>query len=385
MQAEHSSLLLRQVGPYANVGGNGTPPATSSPGYSPSFDGDDRDPAPNVANPEEPPSDTNNPSIGPQPDDTTLTPSELEIPDTDVPQTANPDLPPSDDNNPSNGPQPDYSTLPLSSRPIPGDGDKDDGGGDDLKPNNEGVGAGATDAGTLATLGTLIANYLRPITPNFLKPIVSAFTTAGGIATGAVVSGVALLLYPRPMGGRPDTIVSQSIGAEIIASTGELIIDGETSGIHVIPVSYDDYGNPTGFGPASLGDAEELGNLLGAPVFVGEPLGQLVDNGSVVNNDGVPGDGVEESAEAAINHDAEYPPDPSQIEHIFGDRPGHIPDTEENRELVQDAVNEENFQGTNQFGNEVYHEVNNDGSQTWVHVRDGVIQNAGVNAPGNHY
>ena len=85
-----------------------------------------------------------------------------------------------------------------------------------------------------------------------------------------------------------------------------------------------------------------------------------------------------------LEHNAEFPPNPDQTEHIFGDRPGHIPDTPENRERVLDAVNEGNYRDTDQYGNQRHFEVNDDGSQTWVHVRNGVIQNAGVNAPGRH-
>lgn len=58
--------------------------------------------------------------------------------------------------------------------------------------------------------------------------------------------------------------------------------------------------------------------------------------------------------------------------------------TPENRDQIQDAVNEENFRDTDEYGNQQYFEENEDGSQTWVTVRDGVIQNAGVNAPGEH-
>ncbi|MBO9458095.1 hypothetical protein [Labrenzia sp. R5_0] len=76
------------------------------------------------------------------------------------------------------------------------------------------------------------------------------------------------------------------------------------------------------------------------------------------------------------------PDNPSQLGHVFGDRPGHLPDTPQNRQLLVDTSNNpSNLHGTDRFGNEVHTITQADGSQVWVYTRNGVIQNGGVNNP----
>ncbi|MDR0298972.1 MAG: hypothetical protein LBI13_02665 [Streptococcaceae bacterium] len=71
----------------------------------------------------------------------------------------------------------------------------------------------------------------------------------------------------------------------------------------------------------------------------------------------------------------------AQIQHIFDDRAGHLSDTPENRELLENtAGSPDNFSGgPDSYGNNWYSKINSDGSQTWVTTRNGVIQNGGVN------
>lgn len=76
------------------------------------------------------------------------------------------------------------------------------------------------------------------------------------------------------------------------------------------------------------------------------------------------------------------PDNPSQLGHVFGDRPGHLPDTPQNRQLLVDTSNNPaNSLGANRFGNEVHVSTRPDGSQIWVETRNGIIQNGGVNNP----
>jgi filamentous hemagglutinin len=75
-----------------------------------------------------------------------------------------------------------------------------------------------------------------------------------------------------------------------------------------------------------------------------------------------------------------FPANPSQIEHIFRNDPGHISDTPENRQLlVETASDPRNFQGINSFQTQTFTRSQADGSQIWVQVRNGVIQNGGIN------
>ncbi len=80
------------------------------------------------------------------------------------------------------------------------------------------------------------------------------------------------------------------------------------------------------------------------------------------------------------------PQDDSQLKHIFREKEGHLPDTKENRDYLERLANDEKcYQGTDERGNSWYAETLPDGSQGWVSVRDGIIQNGGINGPDSLY
>jgi len=82
----------------------------------------------------------------------------------------------------------------------------------------------------------------------------------------------------------------------------------------------------------------------------------------------------------ALPSPASFPTNPSQLQHIFRDAPGHYAeDTPENRAQIQMAINQADFSHVDQFGNSIYGGLNSNGTQTWVSVQGGTIQNAGVN------
>lgn len=75
-----------------------------------------------------------------------------------------------------------------------------------------------------------------------------------------------------------------------------------------------------------------------------------------------------------------FPENTDQLRHIFRSRTGHYPlDTETNRRAILETITPTNFVGIDNRGNEIYFQNNPDGSQNWTYVRNGLIQNAGIN------
>jgi RHS repeat-associated protein len=82
----------------------------------------------------------------------------------------------------------------------------------------------------------------------------------------------------------------------------------------------------------------------------------------------------------------QFPENPGQVQHIFRNEPGHIPDTPSNRMLLQDVANDpSSVLGPDKFGNTWAARINADGSQTWVQYRGNTIINGGVNNPPKLY
>ena len=78
---------------------------------------------------------------------------------------------------------------------------------------------------------------------------------------------------------------------------------------------------------------------------------------------------------------ANFPANPSQIRHMFADRDGHLADSPATRERVKELVNRaEHYLGRDKWGNEWYAQIDAEGHQLWAVVRDGTIQNCGLNA-----
>jgi hypothetical protein len=69
------------------------------------------------------------------------------------------------------------------------------------------------------------------------------------------------------------------------------------------------------------------------------------------------------------------------IPHMFDDRPGHLPDTAENRALFRDlAADQDNyFAKADSHGTLWCERLLEDGTQLWAQIRDGKIRNCGHN------
>ena len=101
----------------------------------------------------------------------------------------------------------------------------------------------------------------------------------------------------------------------------------------------------------------------------------------------------DEAAEMVVKHGDEViedgtdviktnriPYNDSTIGHIFSGAEGHIPDTLENRALLENVANNvDNFRDKDKYENEWYTMDLEEGSQVWVEVRNGNIFEGGIN------
>ena len=86
------------------------------------------------------------------------------------------------------------------------------------------------------------------------------------------------------------------------------------------------------------------------------------------------------SPENSQNNTISLPENNSQLEHIFGNRPGHVPDTAENRRMLENLANDSTkFKGRDKYGNSWNITLNDDGKQPWVRYQNGVINEGGIN------
>ena len=74
------------------------------------------------------------------------------------------------------------------------------------------------------------------------------------------------------------------------------------------------------------------------------------------------------------------PKNKSQLDHIFRNASGHLPDTPENRKLLSDLANDESkYRGNDKWGNSWNIRENADGTQDWTRHQNGVINEGGRN------
>lgn len=66
--------------------------------------------------------------------------------------------------------------------------------------------------------------------------------------------------------------------------------------------------------------------------------------------------------------------------HIFDDRPGHLPDNQKNRERIKEVVTDPTkYLGPDKHGNWWFGEILPDGTQIWGQARGEMIMNGGLN------
>jgi len=75
------------------------------------------------------------------------------------------------------------------------------------------------------------------------------------------------------------------------------------------------------------------------------------------------------------------PENDSQLKHIFRKAEGHLEDTPENRELLENLANDIKYHaGKDQYGNDWNFRNNDNGAQDWVRSRNDTINDGGRNS-----
>ncbi len=111
-------------------------------------------------------------------------------------------------------------------------------------------------------------------------------------------------------------------------------------------------------------------DLLGVIPFVGE----VADTAKIARV-------ADKAADiATVTKKVSLPDKPAQIKHIFGNRPGHLPDTPSNRKLLTDTANTPKYyRGTDRFGNQWHVQMDEKGRQVWTRSQNGKINEGGRN------
>jgi filamentous hemagglutinin len=72
--------------------------------------------------------------------------------------------------------------------------------------------------------------------------------------------------------------------------------------------------------------------------------------------------------------------DDASATHIFSGKPGHMPDTPDNRRLLEDVANDpQAWIVDDVYGNSWYARIDANGRQVWAKVRDGRVISGGMN------
>ena len=136
-------------------------------------------------------------------------------------------------------------------------------------------------------------------------------------------------------------------------------------------------------GAVTIGKAISAGSEAGGALPSTLGLGKS-GAGAALELDGVGANGAASEGLETTNNS--LPSNSSQLSHIFRDDVGHLMDTPENQQaLVNLTNNPANRLGTDRFGNQWFAQIQSDGSQLWGSVRNGVVQNGGLNTTPRNF
>ena len=136
-------------------------------------------------------------------------------------------------------------------------------------------------------------------------------------------------------------------------------------------------------GGSSSGGQQVVLPGVGEVTIPGDAAGSVagvLPPGSILRDQENKKESEEEGKGEADSKKNKIPDNDSTTGHIFRDAEGHIPDTPENRALLEEVANDSaNLRGIDKYGNEWYTKTQSDGSQVWVESRNGNIFEGGVN------
>lgn len=139
---------------------------------------------------------------------------------------------------------------------------------------------------------------------------------------------------------------------------------GEPDDLLPVGVPLDDVGRKLVMKGAK--EAFEEGGPKALQKFLKDNLGDHAD------------DAIKKLDELLGYDDVKFIDNPGQMDHIFRDK--HLlKDTIENRNLLLDTVSSKFFQYTDEYGNDVFARMLDDGTEVWVEVYNGTLRNGGIN------
>lgn len=206
---------------------------------------------------------------------------------------------------------------------------------------------------------------------------------AGGLSNLTDDQRGAIVTVSTLVGGMTAAVLGQNVTGATTAAANESLnnatnVEDLAHGKDLVPLEgggggpAEDYvGEPNSPNSGGLGDDA-------APSATASPAVSAVGEGSVDL-----GTGANDWSDATNNS---LPTNASQLSHIFRDDVGHLADTPQNQQTLSNMVNNpQNLLGPDSYGNQWYAQTLPDGTQLWGSVRNGVIQNGGLNATPKTY
>ncbi|MBI2387529.1 MAG: hypothetical protein HYV14_16185 [Elusimicrobia bacterium] len=133
--------------------------------------------------------------------------------------------------------------------------------------------------------------------------------------------------------------------------------------------------------PALAGGGSAGGEIVLQQAAVGTAKAGLLAGGAAIGLNKILGHvSYSKGDSGGVNSGGEVPISEENAGHIFRDAKGHVSDSLENRKMLSETAGDKsNFIGEDKFGNKWFSKLRSDGTQVWTKVRNGKIENGGVN------